>query len=142
MTYKGFFKPQNLQKYTGTFPICYRSKWEFKLMSRLDLDINVEWWRSESDPIPYRNPAKGRWARYFVDFAIKYKNNPIVQLVEIKPYKETVQPKPGKNLRRWKKEAITYGINKAKWLAAEEYCKQRGWKFNILTEMEAPWLKL
>lgn len=141
--YKGIFRPKNPQKYKGNLTnICYRSKWEFKLMSRLDLSNDVEWWSSEEVFLSYRNPAKGRIARYFPDIVCKYKNNPFVQMIEIKPYKETVQPIPSKNLRRWKKEAITYGVNKAKWIAAEEYCKQRGWQFHILTEMEAPWLKL
>jgi hypothetical protein len=31
---------------------------------------------------------------------------------------------------------MTWGINTAKWKAAEEYCRDRGWKFQIFTEKE------
>lgn len=31
---------------------------------------------------------------------------------------------------------MTWGVNEAKWKAAEEYCKDRGWKFIIMTEHE------
>jgi hypothetical protein len=29
---------------------------------------------------------------------------------------------------------MTWGVNKSKWAAAEDYCKDRGWKFMIMTE--------
>jgi hypothetical protein len=29
---------------------------------------------------------------------------------------------------------MTYGINEAKWKAATEYCKDRNWKFMVITE--------
>ena len=142
--YKGFFKPQNPQKYKGDpTKIIYRSWWEFKVMSKLDLSEDVEWWQSEELPIPYRNPAKGRISRYFVDFVVKYKNGN-TELIEVKPYKETIPPRQKtdkRSDRRWKKEAITYGINQAKWMAARELCKQRNWRFTLLTEKEAPWLR-
>ena len=31
---------------------------------------------------------------------------------------------------------MTYETNLAKWKYAREYCKQRGWKFLILTEKD------
>jgi len=33
-------------------------------------------------------------------------------------------------------EVMTWGKNQSKWKAAEEYCKDRGWKFQIITEKE------
>ena len=36
--------------------------------------------------------------------------------------------------KRYLREVYTYGVNEAKWKAAEEYCKDSGWKFQILTE--------
>jgi hypothetical protein len=31
---------------------------------------------------------------------------------------------------------MTYGVNQAKWKAAQEVCNDRGWKFQIMTEVE------
>ena len=44
--------------------------------------------------------------------------------------------KSGRISRRYLNEVKTWGINEAKWKAAEEYCKDRGWKFKIMTEKE------
>ena len=33
-------------------------------------------------------------------------------------------------------EVVTYAINQAKWEAAREYCKDRGWEFMLITEKE------
>jgi len=33
-------------------------------------------------------------------------------------------------------EVMTYGINQAKWKAAQEYCLDKGWQFKVLTEKE------
>jgi hypothetical protein len=46
---------------------------------------------------------------------------------------ETRNQKPTK---RYLREVMTWGINSAKWKAAEEYCKDRKWKFVIMTERE------
>ena|ERR1700722_19555635 len=144
MVKKGFFKPQHPEKYKGNpTTIVWRSMWECKVMARLDLSSAVEWWSSEETIIPYRNPAKGRIARYFPDILVKYKNG-TTELIEIKPYKETIpprMPKDGRSNRRFKRECITWAINNKKWEAAREYCTHRGWNFKLLTEQEAPWLR-
>ena len=31
-------------------------------------------------------------------------------------------------------EVATWGVNQAKWKAAEEYCMDRGWEFRVITE--------
>jgi len=31
---------------------------------------------------------------------------------------------------------FTYAKNTAKWKAAEEYCRKKGWKFKILSEKD------
>jgi hypothetical protein len=31
---------------------------------------------------------------------------------------------------------MTWGINQSKWKNAAEFCEDRGWKFQILTETE------
>jgi hypothetical protein len=31
---------------------------------------------------------------------------------------------------------MTWGVNEAKWKAADAYCKDRGWKFVVVTEKD------
>ena len=58
-------------------------------------------------------------------------------VVEVKPYKETKEPIPQKNLtKKYLYEVKTWSINKSKWNYAIEYCRDRNWKFMILTEKE------
>lgn len=141
MSYKGFFKPRNPSKYKGDpSNIVYRSRWELKFMSYLDAHIDVIEWSSEEHVIPYRSPIDNKIHRYFPDFFVKKKNiQGVVEslIIEIKPAKETrppvVQSKPTKQYLR---EVYTWGINSAKWEAATQYCKDRKWKFVIMTEKE------
>ncbi len=140
MAYKGVFRPKNPKKYKGDpSNIIYRSRWELLLMSRLDAHPDVLEWSSEEIVIPYRSPIDGRVHRYFVDFYVKKRNASDGKietvLIEVKPKAQTkppaVQQKP---TRRYINEVQTWGINSAKWNAAENYCKDRGWKFQIFTE--------
>ena len=141
MSYKGFFKPRNPSKYKGDpSNIVYRSGWELKFMGYLDAHKDVQEWSSEEFSIPYRSPIDGRIHRYFPDFLVKKINPQGIQetlCVEIKPFKETkpptVQKKPTK---RYLREVYTWGINEAKWKAAQLFCADRKWKFVIMTEHE------
>ena len=64
--------------------------------------------------------------------------NEVVELIEIKPYKQTIMPKAtkGKHKRTLLTEAKTYAVNTAKWKAAKEYCDLRGIRFRIMTEKD------
>ena len=140
-TYKGKFKPKNPQKYKGDpTNIVYRSRWELMVMTRLDNDPKVIWWQSEETIIPYKSPVDGRWHRYFVDFCarlMKPDGGTRTILIEVKPHAQTQPPmiKESKS-RKYIQEVMTWGVNSAKWKAAEEYCKDRGYEFIILTEKE------
>lgn len=103
----------------------------------LDKHPEVVSWSSEELVIPYISPIDGRPHRYFVDFVFK-KNNGETIVVEIKPYNQTIAPvlKEGQQKRTYIKQVQTYGINTAKWKAADKYCKNKGWKFVILTEKD------
>jgi hypothetical protein len=58
-------------------------------------------------------------------------------LIEVKPKAQTVEPKKQSTVtKRYLNEVFTWGVNSAKWSAAEEYCKDKGWKFVIMTEKE------
>ena len=95
-------------------------------------------WGSEEIIIPYRSPIDNRVHRYYPDFYIKVreKSGKISKyIVEIKPKKQT-KPPYGKDKRTvaYKREALTFAKNRAKWNAAEEFCDDRQMKFLILTE--------
>jgi hypothetical protein len=109
-------------------------------MLYFDRNDNVVKWGSEEIVIPYRSPLDRRVHRYFVDFIIKVRTtdgNLETHLIEVKPYKQTRPPKiPSRKTRRYLNEVTTYLVNEAKWNAANEYCADRRWKFQIITENE------
>jgi hypothetical protein len=140
-TYKGFFKPKNPQKYRGNpTNIIYRSGWELKLMLYLDEHKDVISWGSEEVIIPYRSPIDGKIHRYFPDFLVTKTNKDGLKetaLIEVKPKSQTQPPKRQEKVtRRYLTEVKTWGVNEAKWKAAVEYCKNKGWTFHIFTEKE------
>ena len=136
MAYKGKFTPKNPKKYTGTpHNVIYRSLWERKFMLYCDTSDAVVEWGSEEIVIPYISPADGRRHRYFPDFYVKIGRKKY--MVEVKPLRQTKQPKKQKRqTKAYITEVVTYAINQAKWEAAKEYCKDRGWEFMLITEKE------
>ena len=139
MAYKGVYKPVNPRKYRGNpTNIVYRSLWERKYMIYCDHTPSIIEWGSETVIIPYRSPIDKRFHRYYPDFYIKVlnKNGSFDKyIVEIKPKKQT-KPPYGKDKRTsvYKRAALTFAKNRAKWDAAEDYCENRQMKFLILTE--------
>ena len=136
MRYQGKYRPSYHRKYKGDpNNIIYRSSWEYKFMKWCDYTTSVQEWGSEEIIIPYISPADGKRHRYFPDFYVKIQNRKY--LVEVKPFKQTLEPKPQKrNTKRYINEVVTYHINKAKWKAATEFCKDHSWEFMLITEKE------
>jgi hypothetical protein len=139
MAYKGYFQPQNPSKYEGQHTnIIYRSSWELKYMLWLDKHPDVLKWSSEEFFIPYLSPIDGKVHRYYPDFKVKQKNRDGVietVVVEVKPEKQTKEPVVQKRkTKSYLTEVYTWGVNQAKWKAAKNYCADRQWKFQILTE--------
>ena len=146
MAYKGRFRPKNPEKYKGDpTKIIYRSLWEFKFFRYVDTHPDILWWASEEYVVPYLSPIDGKMHRYFPDVVVR-KKTPEGKLetimIEIKPDKQTRPPDlkkknatpSGRVSRRYLNEVKTYGVNEAKWKAAERFCQERGWKFTIMTE--------
>lgn len=138
---KGLYQVVNNDKYVGKRPIVCRSSWEFNFCRFLDHNHNVIEWASESKMIRYYNPIKGKISRYYPDFAVKYKDpdgNEIVEIIEIKPFRQTQPPKPRKNKKKSTliQEMKTYAVNSAKWESAIEYCKPKGIIFRVITEKD------
>ena len=141
MAYSGKFTPKNPQKYIGDYNnIVYRSSWECRMMTHFDDTDYIVAWSSEELIIPYISPADNRWHRYFPDFLVKVedKNGKFkTLLLEVKPKKQTKEPEPKKRMtKQYINEVVTWGVNQAKWRAAEEYCLDRGWTFRLITESE------
>lgn len=139
-TLRGRYNIQNPEKYIGDpRNIIFRSSWELKFMKWCDQNKSVTEWGSEELVIPYRSPVDGKVHRYFVDFYIKVKTPSGVQkyLIEIKPLKFTKEPQiPQRKTKKFLQEVMTWGVNQAKWKAANEFCLDHNWKFMILTENE------
>lgn len=141
MAYKGLFRPKNPKKYKGdSSNIIYRSRWELRLMDYLDKHPDVIQWASEEFTIMYLHPVDNRPHRYFPDFWVKKKGKDgkeEIWVIEVKPEKQTKEPKKPKKVNKtYINECIAYSINKSKWEAAENFCKDRNWRFMIFTEKE------
>ena len=142
MAHSGIFRPRNIKKYRGDYRnIIYRSSWEKVFMRYCDKNSNILEWGSEETIIPYRSPLDQRIHRYFPDFFIKYKDkdgNIRRSVIEVKPMRETLEPKAtkGKSRKTLINESVTYVKNQAKWKAAREFCADRKLEFKIMTEKE------
>ena len=137
MRYKqGKYIPRLPKKYKGDYRnIVYRSSWEYKFMQWCDNTSSVIEWGSEEIAIPYISPVDGKRHKYYPDFYVKVGNKKY--MVEVKPTRQTKEPKTQKKItKRYVTEVVTYSVNKAKWKAAEEFCKDRMWEFKVLTEDE------
>jgi hypothetical protein len=135
---QGIYIPKNKEKYKGRDYPRYMSSWELKLFRWCDDNTEVLEWSSENIIIPYLNPITNRTHNYIVDAVIKLRTNNGIKkfLVEVKPYKQTIEPDPQKRVKNKTMiyERLAYIKNKAKWEAAKEWCKKREFEFVILTE--------
>lgn len=137
--HQGLFRPKHPEKYIGDVKnIIYRSRLEFMYMRMLDNDPNIISWSSEEFKIIYRSPIDSRIHRYFVDFFVKRKvgDNVETVMIEMKPLSQTKPPIKKKSQKRFLKESVEWVRNNAKWNAAEALAKKKGWKFEIVTEID------
>jgi len=136
--YKGKYQVKNPEKYKGNpNNVIFRSSWELKFFNYCDKNPDILQWASEESfmVVPYKSPIDGKWHRYFPDAWIKTATDTF--LIEIKPFKETQEPKKRSRVtRKYLYEVKTWGINSSKWKAAQEFCEDRKWKFKIITEKE------
>ena len=135
---QGRYKLTRPSKYRGDpNNVWYRSSWELKFMLFCERTPHVTEWGSEEIKIPYVKPSDGRVHRYVPDFYMKMGGQKYI--IEVKPERETKEPvmrKSARGKRTYITEVLTYAINKAKWHAADDFCKDRGLIFKIITERE------
>lgn len=130
---QGYYTPKNPDKYVGTGKIKYRSGWELTFMIFCDNNDKVLKWASESIQIPYRNPLTGKQTIYVPDFFIVYqgpKGQPVAEVVEIKPKKQTMIQEKVTSAR----DKLAVVVNHAKWEAANVWCRRNGVTFRVVTE--------
>lgn len=129
---QGHYKPVNPDKYVGTYPIVYRSSWEFRLMEMFDTHSSVLNWASESLKIPYTNPFTNKYTVYVPDFVVVYddaKGSRKAEIIEIKPAKETFLEQA-----KSEKHKLAAILNAHKWAAAQAFAKSRGMTFRVMNE--------
>lgn len=85
-------------------------------MMALDEDPDVKTFLSEGVIIPYIRNKATRVSKYFPDFVVEYTDGRTV-MYEIKP-----------------SHFLTKRVNIRKWEAAQKFCSDKGWTFEILTE--------
>tara|TARA_B100000287_G_scaffold421408_1_gene462069 strand:+ start:43 stop:495 length:453 start_codon:yes stop_codon:yes gene_type:complete len=138
---KSKYKPRNPRKYKGNpNNIVCRSNWEKKFCQWCDTNENILLWASEEFSIPYVSPLDRRVHKYYPDFLIKVQEGGGAirdYVIEVKPKRQCIPPKrKSKVTKSYIYEAKTYEVNKAKWRAAEDWCKDRRLIFKVITEDE------
>jgi hypothetical protein len=132
-TMKGRFIAKNPQKYLGNpGNIIFRSSWELKLFQWLDRTPAVMQWASEEFSIPYLSPVDNAVHQYYPDALVIYKDkfgNLKKEIVEIKPYKETVLTPKATD-----RDKMALIMNTAKWKAAARFAELQGMTFRVITE--------
>lgn len=130
---RGRFIPKSPAKYVGNVnKILFRSSWELRFMQWLDSNAAILRWGSEELAIPYLSPLDMRVHRYFPDMVILYKHKDgslRKEIVEIKPYKETVQ-----GPKSTPRDMQAIAVNQAKWKAAADFAALNGATFRVVTE--------
>lgn len=133
------FYPTNPSKYVGDpSNIKMRSSWEIKFAKWCDMNPSVHKWNSEDIHVPYWSTMEGKMRTYHLDFIVTMDtlSGAATYLVEIKPYAQTIKPvyKKGRKESNYLNECQVYQLNMDKWKAANEFAKERGWQFLVLTE--------
>jgi hypothetical protein len=135
---QGIFKPKNPKKCLNKECI-YRSGLELKFFIFCDNNPNILEWGSENFIVPYLDTVQKKNRKYYVDNYVKIKEGDNIKryLVEIKPFKQTQEPKEGKRKKSTiLYEKVMYRNNQDKWNAARLFAKKSGMEFIILTEKE------
>lgn len=129
---QGSIDPKSCRKYFESAkdePIIYRSGLELQFIRYCEASPGIAKWASEPLSINYMSRMDKNVHQYFPDFLIEDTSGHRT-LVEIKPYGQTVKPKPTDSL--WLKKAWVKNVDK--WMAAKEWAKSKGMSFMIVTE--------
>lgn len=134
---QGFYRPKNWEKF-GEVQCIYRSSWERDFLIWCDYNDKVIKIQYEKIVIPYICKTDGKLHKYYIDckLLLKEKSEIKIYLIEIKPFRQTIPPKPSN--RKKKTTILTENYNwiknNSKWEYAKEYCKIKGYRWCIMTE--------
>lgn len=137
---QGFYNPINPLKYIGKGDIIYRSGLELKFMLWCDKTDTILRWSSETIVVPYYDTVQHKSRKYYIDNFVEILEGSNIKkyLVEIKPYKQTLEPKStkGKSKTNLLYEKVMFQNNTDKWKYAREFATKHGMEFIIITEKE------
>ena len=133
----GVYRPHNVAKF-GEYKCIYRSSYELQFLKWADAHPKIIDVKYEKVIIPYICKTDGKMHKYYVDCKITMReaNSNKTYLIEIKPFRQTLPPKPSK--RKKKSTILTENFNwlknESKWDAAKQYCKKYDYRWCVLTE--------
>lgn len=141
---QGSFTPKNRNKYSGRYPIKFKSLLELKFCMYIDNNPSIVEWKYEPFSIPYIHPIDGKEHIYWPDFLLSIipkDGSSYKALVEVKPFDLTPSSKSinkmnkrgGESANKFKTELL---VNAVKFKEGEIYCTKRGWKWLVLTERD------
>lgn len=135
-THTGYYNPKIKSKYVGDKKkIYYRSSWERSFCKWCDSNPKVKKWIIEPFELPYYDEGKKKHRKYNPDFWVQMEDGK-TYLIEVKPDYETKPPKMKEGTPKYLIQESTFITNNSKWKAADKFCKRKGWKFIIVTEVE------
>ena len=107
-----------------------------------DIKPHIVAWDYECLQIPYMCSIDKTQHRYIIDFLIdvdeKRDGNLTRYLIEVKPLSQILPPdiKKCRTKKSYNEKLYVYTINRDKRLAAEAVCRQKGWKYKVITEKD------
>ena len=155
---QGNYVPKNkdkVLKLNNNGGVYFRSSWEKKIMTWLDLNEKIIKWGAECMKIPYQmthfdnGDTRVKEHCYYPDFyyEMRLQNDDLKQVVvEVKPMKEynmvlalnegrlSVPEDKGKKLKNFEYDLKMAYKNKQKWETMINWCKLKGYEFIIITE--------
>ena len=158
---QGYYIPKHPEKWV-TKVNEYRSSWELKFFDFCDRSDQIIRVGSEPLAVTYldpvanlehchknhldpNNPINWKRRKYYVDMwiEIQLKDGSTKKIfIEIKPYKESIQPDPlppnakMKDIQKYNRAMKIFLTNQAKWRAAKAEFTKRGCEFQVWTEKE------
>lgn len=129
---QGIIDPKTLKKYASAAsnqPVIYRSGLELQFIHYCEVESSIAKWASEPVEIKYASRLDHKEHCYYPDYIIESKSGQRT-VIEIKPYNQTIKPRPQDSL--WLKEAWVKNIDK--WKAAKAWAESKGMKFMVVTE--------
>lgn len=124
----------NQEKFVnGERSVIVRSSWERDFAMHCDLLPNVVEWGYELVHIPYHDPLTNTQKIYIPDFFVTTVSHgqETKSVIEIKPASEQLDEYARNN-----HDAAMIARNRAKWLAAAQWCDRHGATFDVINETD------